>query len=123
MIDVITLYSVRAEVVGPFVRSLGWGGDWYTLARALAPEMIASDLLQHETTGVAPLLSSSSVLFLCLDFWTSREAYQRACQSPACQALLLARRQMADCAFEFGAFSFPKQADTEILAMPAVVRN
>lgn len=123
MIYVITLYSVRAEAVGPFVRSIGRGGEWYTLSRALAPALIATDLLQHEQSAAAPFLSASSVLFVCLDFWISPEFYQRVCQSPAWQALLLARRQMADSAFEFGAFSFPKRVDAEILGMPEVVLN
>jgi hypothetical protein len=123
LIHIITLYSVRVEVVDPFVHSIGRGGEWYMLSRAVAPALISTDLLQHEPSAAVPFLSASSVQFVCLDFWISPESYQRACQSPACQALLLARRQMADSAFEFGAFSFPKRVDAEIVGVPAVVRN
>jgi hypothetical protein len=124
MIYVITLYSVRAEGVGPFVRSIGRDGEWYSLSRALAPTtLIATDLLQHEPSAVAPFLSGSSVLFVCIDFWISREAYRRACQSPACQSLFLARREMTASAFEFGAFSFPKRLNAEIRGMSAEVWN
>jgi hypothetical protein len=123
MIYVITLYSVRAEAVAPFVRSIGRGGEWYTLSRALAPALLATDLLQHEPSAAAPFLSGSSVLFVCLDFWISHSVYQRACQSPDCQRLFLDRRLLADCAFEFGAFSFPKRMDEEILGMPTEVWN
>ena len=123
MIYVITFYSVRAEAVGPFVRSIGWGGEWYTLSRAVAPALIATDLLQHEPSTASPFRSSSSVLFVCLDFWISHEAYKRACQSPACQSLFLARRSMAASALDFGGFHFPKQVDAEILGTPSLVQN
>jgi len=124
MIHVITLYSVRVEAVGAFVRSIGRGGQWYTLSRAAAPAaLIGTDLLQHEPSAAAPFLSASSVLFVCIDFWISREAYQRACLNPALQSLLLARRQMAASVFEFGAFSFPKRVDAEISGMPVEVWN
>jgi len=66
-----------------------------------------------------PFLSRTSILFVCLDFWVSPEAYRRAFQRPAIQALLDARRQMASCAFELGAFGFPAAMDTETLAPPA----
>jgi hypothetical protein len=119
MIHVVTLYSVRVEAVGRFVGSIGWGGEWCTLSRAVAPALIASDLLQHEPSANASFLSASTVLFVCLDFWISLEAYQRGRQSPDCQRLFVARRQMAASAFEFGAFCFPNRADAEIAGMPA----
>lgn len=124
MIHVITLYSVRTEAVSAFVRSVGRGGEWCTLSRAAAPAaLIGTDLLQHGLSAAAPFLSASSVSFVCIDFWISRDAYQRACQNPAFQRLLLACRQMAASIFEFGAFSFPKRVDAEISGMPVEVWN
>jgi hypothetical protein len=123
MTYVITLYSVRAEAVGHFVRSVGRDGEWNSQSRAIASGLIATDLLQHETSASAPFLSPSSVLFVCLDFWMSRQAYVRACQSADCQNLFLQRRLMASSAFEFGPFSFPKRSDPMIAATSAEVWN
>jgi len=69
------------------------------LARQVAPELVGTDLLRHRQDG-AP------ALFLCLDFWTTNEAFLRACRSPAVQSLFAARRIWADSAFELGAFAF-----------------
>ncbi len=118
MLHVMTLYSVPAEAVGPFVRSIRMGGEWHTLARNLAPALVATDLLEQQSSPMPPFLSRSSILFVCLDFWSSSEAYRRACQQPACQALLLARRRMATSAFELGAFAFPTAQGRETLTPP-----
>jgi hypothetical protein len=118
MLHVMTLYSVPAEAVSPFVRSIRMGGEWHTLARNLAPALIATDLLEQQSSPMPPFLCRSLVLFVCLDFWSSVEAYRRACQQPACQALLDARRGMASSAFELGAFAFPAAQDRETLAPP-----
>jgi hypothetical protein len=123
MIHVITLYSVRPDAVGSFVRSIGRDGECFALSRVVGPALLASDLLQHEPSAAAPFLSASSVLFVCIDFWISREAYQRACLNPAFQSLILARRQMAASVFEFGAFSVPKRVDAEISGMSVEVWN
>ena len=119
MLHVITLYAVAAEADDPFVRSIRRGGEWHTLALSLAPALIATDLLERHASPAPPFLSNSSVLFVCLDFWHSHDAYCRVRQSPACQALLLGRRRMAISAFELGTFFFPSPISAESLD-PAV---
>lgn len=118
MLHVITLYSVPTGTADAFVRSVR--GQWHTLARSLAPALVATELLQHELSPAPPFFSNSSALFACLDFWTSPDAYRRACLNPPCRALFLARRQMASSAFELGAFAFPGTVDSESLASAAV---
>jgi hypothetical protein len=121
---VITIYGVRPERAGLFVRSMSRDGEWYSLSRALAPTtLIATDTLRHEPSAAAPFLLGSSVLFVCIDFWISRAAYQQACQSPDCQSLFIERRRMAESAFEFGAFSFPGRVDAETVDMPTEAWN
>jgi hypothetical protein len=105
MLYVVTLYSVQSFAAESFVRSLRRGGELYSFAHCLAPELIATDILQHQASTATPSLSST--LFICLDFWISPGAYRRACSSLAVQHLLLARRRMANSAFELGAFAFP----------------
>ena len=104
MLYVVTLYSVPAFAADSFVSSIRQGGELYALAHCLAPELIGTDILEHQASTASPSLSSA--LFLCLDFWISPEAYRRACSSLAVQHLLLARRRMASSAFELGAFAF-----------------
>jgi hypothetical protein len=123
MTYVITLYSVRAEAVASFVHSVGRDGEWYSQSRAVASGLIATDLLHHEPSNSAPLLLGSSVLFVCLDFWVTLEAYQRARESSDCQRLFLERRQMAESAFEFGAFSPSKRSDVALAVVPAKAWN
>jgi hypothetical protein len=94
------------------------GGEWHTLVRKLAPALIATDLLEQQSSPMPPFLCRSSILFVCLDFWSSAESYRRAYQQPAYQALLDARRRMASSAFELGAFAFPAAMNTETLAPP-----
>lgn len=72
-IHVATLYSVRTEAVDAFVCSIR-GGDWQRVARRVAPDLVASDLLEHQ--------SSPSPVFLCIDFWVSPERYQSVRESP-----------------------------------------
>ena len=114
MLYVVTLYSVPDFVADSFVRSIRQGGELYALAHCPAPELIGTDILEHQESTASPSLSS--VLFLCLDFWISPQAYRRACSSLAVQHLLLARRRMANSAFELGAFAFP--ALSEIKSTP-----
>ncbi len=101
MLHVITLFTVP-DGEKAFVDSLRMNGDWQTLARRIAPDLIGTDLLRHQL----------SPLYLCHDFWTSPIAYFHAARSPAVQHLLLARRVMAESAFELGAFSFPASAES-----------
>jgi hypothetical protein len=68
-VHVATLYSVRPEVADNFIHFVR-AGDWHRVARLVAPDLIAYDLLQHQ--------SSPTPLFLCIDFWDSREKYLRA---------------------------------------------
>lgn len=123
MLHVITLYSIAPEAVGAFVCSIRRGGQWQALARSLAPDLIATDLLEHQTSAMPPFVSTSSTLFVCIDFWASAEAYRRSCRQPGFQALLLARRRMAGSAFELGAFSSPGPEGAETQASPAAALN
>ena len=66
---VITLYSLPAFASEPFLRSIRQGGELYALAHRLAPELIGTDILEHQASTASP--SFSSALFLCLIFWIS----------------------------------------------------
>ena len=110
MLHVITLFTV-SDHEDAFIRSLRMNGDWQTLARRMAPDLIATDLLRHQL----------SPLYVCHDFWTTPEAYFRALHSPTMKSLFLARRQMASACFELGAFQFP--ALTNSVASPAAASS
>jgi hypothetical protein len=122
MLHVVTLFSVPAENADTFIRSIRIGGAWHTLARRLAPGLIATDLLEHHAFSTL-FLYNSSHLYLALDFWTSPEAHFRACLSAECQSLLLARRQMASASFELGTFTFPSVMEPHDLAEHSAVRH
>jgi hypothetical protein len=96
MLHVITLFTV-SDHEDAFVRSLRMNCDWLTLARRIAPDLIATDLLRHQL----------SPLHLCHDFWTTPAAYIPGLHSPTVESLFLARRQMASACFELGVFQFP----------------
>lgn len=102
MLHVITLFTVP-DNEDAFVHSMGINGDWHTLARRVAPDLIATDVLRHQL----------SPLYLCHDLWTTREAYSRGLRLPAVQSLFLIRRLMASACFELGAFQFPALTDYE----------
>jgi hypothetical protein len=102
-----TLYSVQPEAADAFVRSIRAGGDWQRLARRVAPDLVASDLLQHQ--------SSPSPVFLCIDFWVSREKYLRVRESPVYEPLFSMRQQMAAATIELGVFAFPVPAETKVV--------
>ena len=121
MLYVVTLYSVPPFAADSFVRSIRQGGELYALAHCLAPELIGTDILEHEASTASPSLSS--VLFLCLDFWISPEAYRRACSSLAVQHLHLARRRMVSSSFELGAFFFPAPTEIKSTSEPPAVRG
>jgi len=102
-VHVATLYSVRPECADRFIQSIRAGGDFHRAARCLAPDLIAFDLLQHQ--------SSPTPLFLCIDFWASKEKYLRARNSAVYDYLLSLRNQLAAATIEFGAFMFPPPAE------------
>ena len=102
MLHVITLFTVPKNEEA-FVNSMSMNGDWHTLARSVAPDLIATDLLRHQ-------LSS---LYLCHDLWTTHEAYVRGEHLPAVQNLFLMRRAMASACFELGAFQFAALTEYE----------
>jgi hypothetical protein len=106
-LHVATLYSVQPEAADAFVRSIRTGGDWQRIARRVAPDLVASDLLQHQ--------SSPSPVFLCIDFWVSREKYLRVRESPVYEPLLQLRNDMAAATIELGVFAFPAFAETDIV--------
>ena len=104
-IHVATLYSVQPEAADAFVRSIRADGDWQRLARRVAPDLVVSDLLQHQ--------SSSSPVFLCIDFWASREKYLRARKSGVYDHLLNMRSRLAAATIDLGAFMFPTSAEPD----------
>lgn len=120
MLHVLTLFSVSPEAEDPLVNAIRRGGEWHSLARGLMPDLIATDLLEQQSSATPPFLSSSSILYICMDIWNSPDAYRRACQLPACQALFCARRRMAKFAFELGAFCSPEPIGIERVVSPGV---
>ena len=106
-IHVATLYSVQPEAADAFVRAIRIGGDWQRVARRVAPDLVASDLLQHQ--------SSPSPVYLCIDFWVSRERYLRARHSPVYEPLFQLRHDMAAATVELGVFAFPVSAETDVV--------
>lgn len=106
-IHVATLYSVQPEAADAFIRSIRAGGDWQRVARRVAPDLVASDLLQRQ--------SSPSPVFLCIDFWVSRERYLRVRESPVYEPLLQLRHDMAGATIELGVFAFPASAETDVV--------
>ena len=106
-VHVATLYSVRAETAYKFMRSIRAGGDRHKIARRVAPDLITSDFLQHQ--------SSPSPVFLCIDFWVSKERYTQVRESEVYESLLGLRNQMASAATELGVFTFPNFAESDAL--------
>jgi hypothetical protein len=98
-IHVAALYSVQPEAADAFIRSIRIGGDWQRVARRVAPDFVASDLLLHQ--------SSLSPVFMCIDFWVTRERYQRVRESPLYEPLFSMHNQMAAATIELGVFAFP----------------
>jgi len=106
-IHVATLYSVQPEAADAFVRSIRAGGDWQRVARKVAPDLVASDLLQYQ--------SSSSPVFLCFDLWISREKYQRVRKSLVYEPLFQLRHDMAAATIKLSVFAFPASAETDVV--------
>jgi hypothetical protein len=104
-IHVATLYSIQSAATDTFIPSIRAGGDWQQLARRIAPDLVTSDLLQHQY--------SLSPVFLCIDFWVSREKYLSARESPAYEPLFQIRSEMANATFELGVFAFPLPSESE----------
>jgi hypothetical protein len=104
-IHVATLNSVQPEAAAAFVRSIRAGGDWQRVARRVAPDLVASDLLEHQ--------SSPSPVFLCIDFWVSLEKYLRVRESPVYEPPLQLRHDMVAATIELGTFAFPALAETD----------
>ena len=106
-IHVATLYSVQPEAVDAFVRSIRVGGDWHRVSRRVAPDLVGSELLLHQ--------SSPSPVFLCVDFWVSLERYLRARDSEVYEPLFQLRHDMAAATIELGVFAFPAPAEDIVL--------
>ena len=106
-VHVATLYSVRAEAADHFIRSIRPEGDWQRIAGRLAPDLVASDLLQHE--------SSPMPVFLCLDFWASREKYLSIRNSEIYEPLFSMRHQLAVATIELGVFVFPVPGESDAI--------
>jgi hypothetical protein len=102
MFHFITLFAVAPEAEDEFVRRLGTGGAWLEQARRAAPDLVAADLLRHQ----------SKSLFLSHDIWATPESYTRTRDNEAIRQLLNARKQMAVASFEIGAFAFPALKET-----------
>ena len=110
-IHVATLYSVQPEAADAFVRSIRVGGDWHRVSRRVAPDLVGSELLLHQ--------SSPSPVFLCIDFWVSRERYLRARDSVVYEPLFQLRHDMAAATIELGVFAFPAPAEDIVLPQTA----
>ena len=104
-VHVATLYSVHAEAADTFVRSIRNDGDWHRVARRVAPDLVASDLLQHQ--------SSPTPVFLCIDFWASQEKYLRVRESAAYEPLFRLRDQLAQASIRLGEFAFPARDESD----------
>jgi hypothetical protein len=104
-VHVVTLYSVHAEAADNFVLSIRSGGDWHRIARRVAPDLVASDLLQHQ--------SSPTPVFLCIDFWVSREMYLRVRESAVYESLFNLRNQLAQSSIQLGEFAFPARHESD----------
>lgn len=107
IIHVATLYSVDPEAADAFVRSIRAGGDWQRVARRVAPDLVASDLLEHQ--------SSPTPVFLCIDFWVSREKYLRFRESGVYEPLFHLRHDLAAATIELGVFAFPASEETDVV--------
>ena len=105
-IHVATLYSVHADSAEAFVQSIR-GGEWQRIARRVAPDLFVSDVLRHQ--------SSPSPVFLCIDFWVSRERYLFVRESPVYEPLFQLRHDMATATIELGVFAFPASAETDVV--------
>jgi hypothetical protein len=110
-IHVATLYSVQPEAAEAFVGSIRAGGDWQRVARRVAPDLVGSELLLHQ--------SSPLPVFLCIDFWVSRERYLRARDSEVYEPLFQLRHDMAAATIELGVFAFPAPAEDIVLQQTA----
>lgn len=64
MFHFITLFAVAPEAEDDFVRRLGTDGGWLEQARRAAPDLVAADLLRHQ----------SKSLFLSHDIWATPDA-------------------------------------------------
>lgn len=96
MLHVVTLYVVSDKALPAFVAAVR-NGTWHVLARQLQPSLIATDLLQRQ----------GSHYLMCIDFWTSKEAYEAAQSSASYETLLRFRSNMALRTFDLGAFTHP----------------
>lgn len=105
-VHVVTLYSVQPEAADAFVRSIRSGGEWHRIARRVAPNLVASDLLQQQ--------GSPSPMFLCIDFWVSQDKYLRIRESSVYDTLFRLRHQLASAAIELGVFNFPAPIESNI---------
>ena len=77
----------------------------------VAPDLIGSELLLHQ--------SSPSPVFLCIDFWVSRERYLRARDSEVYEPLFQLRHDMAAATIELGVFAFAAPAEDTVLLQTA----
>lgn len=88
-----------------FIRSLCVDGEWQSRARSIAPELIATELLRQQEVVPAPL-------YLCMDHWTSAEAYHQAFRSRTVQQLFRLRRELVSSCLELGTFAFPSLTES-----------
>jgi hypothetical protein len=110
-VHVATLYSVQPEAADAFVRSIRVGGGWHRVSRRVAPDLVGSELLLHQ--------ASPSPVFLCVDFWVSRERYLRTRNSEVYEPLFQLRHDMAAATIELGVFAFPAPAGDRVLPQTA----
>lgn len=100
MLLVASLFSIQDRNARDFFfRAVRRGGSWQTAVCRIAPDLIELDAFEAIEDG-------PKAIYLCLDLWSSPEAYLRACYSSEVQALFLARRGLADSSLEIGVFAF-----------------
>lgn len=109
MLQVVTLYLVQEKALPAFVAAVR-SGTWHALARQLQPDLIATDLLQRQ----------GGQYLMCIDFWTSPEAYTVARNSPSFEALFVFRRNLAQRCYDLGAFTHPGVAATVFITEASV---
>jgi len=108
MLIVVSLFTVDHPAAENAFVSTIQEGCWRRLARKAVPDLLGTTLLRHQQ-------GAPRRLFLCLDSWTSFDAYSRAFRAQEVQSLFVSRRQLADSCFELGAFIFTPAPDLSSL--------
>lgn len=96
MLHVVTLYVLSEQAFPAFITAVRTGA-WHMLARQLQPNLIATDVLQRQ----------GSLYLMCIDFWTSAEAYAAARRSPSLATLNRFRDNLTLYSWNLGEYTHP----------------